>query len=124
MTDTQKRILYAEDDPGLRETFRLAAERRELDYVTVSDAAEAWKLIMAGEQFDMIISDNDMPDMSGVELLRLVRGKPETKDIPFILYSGNDSGAVFAEAEELSAILVDKATVRIPSLMAQYLPRS
>jgi CheY-like chemotaxis protein len=118
------RILYAEDDPQLRESLRIAAERLRLDYVTVSDAAEAWKLILAGEQFDTIISDNDMPEMSGIELLRLVRSKAETKDTHFILYSGNDSGAVFAEVGALGGTLVDKATVRVPSLLAKHLPRS
>lgn len=118
------RILYAEDDPQLRESLRIAAERLRLDYVTVSDAAEAWKLILAGERFDVIISDNDMPDMSGIELLRLVRSKPETKDTHFILYSGNDFEGVFTEAKSLGAIHVDKATVRVPSLLAKHLPRS
>ena len=48
------------------------------------------------DQYDGVLSDFDMPEMTGVELLEEVREFDE--DIPFILYTGKGSEEVAAEA--------------------------
>ncbi|MDP2105205.1 MAG: response regulator, partial [Desulfobulbaceae bacterium] len=55
------------------------------------------------EKIDMIISDWNMPKMTGLELLKNVRANPEWTKIPFIM--------VTAEAQQDNIILAVKAKV-------------
>ncbi len=55
------------------------------------------------EKIDLIISDWNMPKMTGLELLKNVRSNPDTANIPFIM--------VTAEAQQDNIILAVKAKV-------------
>lgn len=55
------------------------------------------------EKIDLIISDWNMPKMTGLELLKNVRSSPDTANIPFIM--------VTAEAQQDNIILAVKAKV-------------
>jgi len=55
--------------------------------VLAENGREAWELLDRGG-IGYIVSDKDMPEMSGVELLKLVRRDSRTAGIPFILMSG------------------------------------
>ncbi|MDR1313964.1 MAG: response regulator, partial [Deltaproteobacteria bacterium] len=55
------------------------------------------------DKFDLIISDWNMPNMTGIELLRHVRGTERIKDIPFLM--------VTAEAQQENIIEAVKAKV-------------
>jgi len=60
--------------------------------VTVAaGAAEALNLIKNGERFDVIMSDLDMPDMSGFELAQTLRDDPLTAGVPVIGLTPVDS---------------------------------
>jgi CheY-like chemotaxis protein len=78
----KKRILYADDYVGFKDYFCRAADRLGHEPVFVDDAARAWELIRAGTHFDLIISDNDMLELTGIELLKLVRSNPATLETP------------------------------------------
>jgi CheY-like chemotaxis protein len=49
-------------------------------------------------QIDLIISDWDMPIMTGCEFLEQIRKNPKTNSIPFILNTGNRSEAYWRQA--------------------------
>lgn len=48
---------------------------------------EALEIMVRSEEFDLIISDNEMPLMNGVKLLRSVRLNERLKHTPFVLMS-------------------------------------
>ncbi len=121
------RLLIAEDDPQRLELFCRLAEQLGYDYRAVNNGVAGWKLIRDakdGEEFNLIISDNDMPVMEGIELLRLVRGNPKTKSTPFVLYSSNDTWSLKLEVSELGADFEDKAQISPLNLLKKYLPLS
>ncbi len=51
---------------------------------------EAWDLIESGEKIDWIISDWEMPGMTGDEFLLKVRNHPDLTDIPFMIMTSRD----------------------------------
>ena len=53
-----------------------------------------------------------MPEMTGIELLRLVRANEAAKQTAFVLFTGNDSVALEREARELGAVFEDKGALR------------
>ena len=92
------RVLHIDDEPDFAE---LAAEfmRRQdeaLDIETETDPAAALTRLRNGDRFDCVVSDYDMPELSGLDLLRTIREvKP---DLPFILFTGKGSEEVAADA--------------------------
>ena len=71
------------------------------------DGATAWPMIEAakeaGEPFDFIVSDWNMPKMSGLDLLIKIRATEGIKDTPFLM--------VTAEAEQSNVVKVVQAGV-------------
>ena len=83
-----KKILFVDDDPNVIETFKkiLFPMRKDWEMEFVFSAKDALKL-MGKSSFDVIVSDLNMPDMDGGELLNIVMGKyPQTARI---IISGN-----------------------------------
>lgn len=81
-----KRILLIEDDDILRELYveRLKDEFK-VDIIHASGGKEAIQIIQAHHSFDLIVSDINMPEGNGLDvLLHLVK---ENKAIPLIFFS-------------------------------------
>ena len=83
------RILYADDDPILREfaLVNLSTEHAVLD--TAADGAEALAKIEA-QAPDIMLMDLEMPVMDGWETLRRLRANPKTRDLPVIVVTGRE----------------------------------
>lgn len=80
----RKRILYAEDDAQLRELLARALNRKGYSVVPVGDGLAALEAAREGG-FDLLITDNDMPRLTGLELIARLRltGSP----LPIIVTS-------------------------------------
>jgi adenylate cyclase len=74
------RILIAEDEPISRRSLERQLGRWGHDVVAVSDGTEAWQAFHAGK-FDIVVSDWDMPGVTGVELIQRIRA---SVDQPFV----------------------------------------
>ena len=85
-------LLIAEDDPDIREliTFRLTAAGHAV--TAVEDGPSA--LDAAGQATpDLVLLDVMMPGLSGVDVCRALRGRPETADLPVILLTARSQEA-------------------------------
>ncbi|SNS48633.1 MULTISPECIES: response regulator [unclassified Azospirillum] len=80
----RKSILIAEDSITARTLFKHVLEAAGYRVRTAVDGLEAWGLL-AEESFDLIVSDVEMPRMSGFELTGKIRHDPRTADLPVIL---------------------------------------
>jgi CheY-like chemotaxis protein len=79
------RILLVEDDPRVRTATVGALEDLGYDPVSCSGGAEAMRLFVA-EDFDLVISDVVMPEMTGPELIRELRAR--RPDIAVLFVTG------------------------------------
>ena len=102
----KKRILLVDDHTMARKALRLYLEQLgyECDEVEHGAAAIAW--LEKTPKVDLLISDNRMPIMTGMELLRQVKAKPQFKSLPMIIYSGNLTKELSEKALQLGAIAV------------------
>jgi two-component system, OmpR family, response regulator MprA len=74
VTDAAPRILFAEDDPGVREALARALRFEGYDVQTASDGGEALELV--GEHPpDLVVLDVMMPFVDGLDVCRRVREK-------------------------------------------------
>jgi CheY-like chemotaxis protein len=69
-----QRILCVDDEPIIRDVLAIQLRRLAYEVVTVPDGAAALALIAeASERFDAVITDNQMPNMCGLELVERLR---------------------------------------------------
>lgn len=84
-----KRVLVVDDSITVRETERSLLQK-EGYYVEVAvDGMDGWNATRT-EQYDLIISDIDMPRMNGFELVENIKSDERFKDIPVIIVSYKD----------------------------------
>lgn len=86
------KIVVLEDDNATRRLICAVLKKSGHDVTDVDNGAEGLLVVMA-EQPDLVISDVEMPKMTGFEVLQNVRLEPETADTPFILLTSLSSRA-------------------------------
>ena len=82
----EKVVLVVDDSATVRKFVAAALNMKGFRVITASDGIEALER-MPSEKFDLIITDLNMPDMDGYELIKSIRETPEYRDIPIIVLS-------------------------------------
>jgi PAS domain S-box-containing protein len=97
---SRRRLLLADDDDALRRVVARMLRKATFD---VTEVDSGFKAISALESqpFDVVVSDVNMPDGGGMDLLRAVRRVD--LDVPVILMTGEPSLAAAAQAVEYGA---------------------
>lgn len=83
---TKKRILVVDDSITVREVERQLLLHQGYDVVVAVDGVDGWNAVRA-ENFDLLVSDIDMPRMSGLQLVSAVRADARLRDLPVIIVS-------------------------------------
>ncbi|MBF0559775.1 MAG: chemotaxis response regulator CheY [Nitrospirae bacterium] len=98
------KVLVVDDFPTMRRIVRNLLKQLGFEHIEeAEDGAHALQRLRGGN-YGLIVSDWNMPNMEGIELLRNVRKEPAPlKDIPFLM--------VTAEAEKEKVIEAIKAGV-------------
>jgi CheY-like chemotaxis protein len=102
-----KHILLIDDDIDDLEIF--ATVLRSLNFpiacTPFSDAEKALSKLEAGEvPADIIVTDLNMPYMSGQELMRELKRRERWKDTPVVVLSASGDAELMRESRELGAI--------------------
>jgi len=95
-------VLLVDDEPQLLELTKLFIEKtaKDIKVASVSSAKEATARIASGG-YDALVCDYQMPEMDGLEFLKVLRS--EKNDIPFVLFTGKGREDVAMEALNLGA---------------------
>ena len=88
--EERKSLLVVEDSVTARTLLKNILETAGYDVTTAVDGIEAYALLK-GAPFDLVISDVDMPRMSGFELTAKIRSDRQVRDLPVILVTALDS---------------------------------
>jgi DNA-binding response OmpR family regulator len=80
------RILYVDDEPQLRRLGKLVLVRSGYDVDTAGDGAEAW-VALNEVSYHLLITDHDMPRLTGMELVIQVRRAGMR--LPIVMTSGS-----------------------------------
>jgi type IV pilus assembly protein PilB len=95
------RLLVVDDDENVCK-FVTAALAGASDVVSAHSSDAALNLL-GSQQFDGVLVDNGLPDLSGVEFIRLVRSDPKTLTLPLVLFTGASSPDIEREARNAGA---------------------
>lgn len=85
----RKRVLVVDDSITVRETLRQLLENHGYEVKTAVDGVDGWNAVRA-EEFEMVISDVDMPRMNGIELVTQIKQNPKLKKLPVMVVSYKD----------------------------------
>ena len=84
-----KHVLAVDDSLTVRELERkLLTTHGYLADVAI-DGMDAWNAVRAG-QYDLVITDVDMPRLDGIELAALIKNDPDLKSLPVLIVSYKD----------------------------------
>jgi two-component system sensor histidine kinase and response regulator WspE len=89
LPEPKKRILVVDDSLTVREVERRLLENQGYDVTVAVDGMDGWNSLQKGE-FDLIISDIDMPRMNGIELVRKIKADPRLRELPVMIVSYKD----------------------------------
>ncbi|OSM00216.1 hybrid sensor histidine kinase/response regulator [Magnetofaba australis] len=85
--DAPQQILVVDDSITTRTLEKNILEEKGFDVTIAVDGREAWRLLQGGATFDMVISDIEMPHMTGYDLTAAIRGEERFDDMPIIIVS-------------------------------------
>lgn len=97
-------ILLVDDSTTMRRIQRNTLEK--LGYPNVEEAedgAVAVKMVTAGK-FDLILMDWNMPNLSGIDALRKIKGNDATKSVPVIMVTSESEKSKIIEALQAGAV--------------------
>lgn len=100
MINRDIKILVVDDFSTMRRIVKnLLKELGFNDFDEADDGATAWPMIQTGK-YDFIVSDWNMPKMTGIDLLRRVRADQQLKDTPFLLITAEAKRSQILEAAQ------------------------
>lgn len=86
----EKWIYYVEDDTSIRELVLYALKTAEFQVMGFENAASFYKR-MKEQQPDLILLDIMLPDEDGVSILKKLKSRPDTENIPVIMMTAKSS---------------------------------
>ena len=93
------RVLLAEDTEFFRQAVVNGIEKFVHSVEVARDGEEAWRMLQERE-FDLLITDLEMPAMDGFELTRRIRSHPRLQHLPIIALSARGSSSFRDRARE------------------------
>jgi len=85
----RKRVLVVDDSLTVRELQRKLLLNRGYDVAVAVDGMDGWNALRS-EDFDLLITDIDMPRMDGIELVSLLRRDNRLQSLPVMVVSYKD----------------------------------
>src|SRR5512140_1272599 len=113
------RCLVVEDSQVMRQLLVFALQRvRELEVTEADDGVDALRKL-AGNKFDIIITDINMPIMDGLKLVKRVRSDPTHKAVPIIIITTEGSSEDRSRALQLGANAYITKPIQAPQVIAK-----
>jgi two-component system, chemotaxis family, chemotaxis protein CheY len=98
--DHTMRILIVDDFSTMRRIVKnLLGDLGFTNTAEADDGKTAWPMLETGE-FDFVVTDWNMPGMTGIELLRLIRSSPKTAKIPVLMVTAEAQKSQIIEAAQ------------------------
>lgn len=99
---SQAKVLVIEDNPDIQILFYETLQAKGFQVFLASDGKIG--MWMAEELMpDLILSDIDLPELDGYEILQRLRQNPDTANIPFVFCSGKESDDSYRRGIQLGA---------------------
>lgn len=107
----KKIILFADDDPSLRRFFEVVLHREGYEVTTAEDGLAAMKFALE-QNFDIVLADAIMPNLSGFDLCRILRQNPDYEKTPLVILTGMENALDENDKRLADACLLKNETLK------------
>ena len=103
MVDANMKFLVVDDFSTMRRIVRNLL--KELGFTNVQEAEDGVDALnkLRGEDFDFVVSDWNMPNMTGIDLLRAIRADAKLKHLPVLMVTAEAKRENIIEAAQAGA---------------------
>ena len=103
MVDANMKFLVVDDFSTMRRIVRNLL--KELGFTNVQEAEDGVDGLnkLRSEKFDFVVSDWNMPNMTGIDMLRAIRSDPELKHLPVLMVTAEAKRENIIEAAQAGA---------------------
>ena len=85
MANDSKTILFVEDSPTMRRIIVNSLKQLgEAEIIEAENGVDALEKV-DGKSIDLVVTDWNMPEMNGAELVKVLRGMPEYAEVPIVM---------------------------------------
>jgi len=97
----QKTILVVDDFTSIRNFVCATLQRKGYSTLGASNGTEAYKILTENaDKVNVVLTDYNMPDVSGFDLLKMIKGNPAVAEIPVIFLTTDMSYDKMKNAKE------------------------
>jgi len=103
VVDANMKFLVVDDFSTMRRIVRNLL--KELGFSNVQEAEDGVEALnkLRGEDFDFVVSDWNMPNMTGIDLLRAIRADAKLKHLPVLMVTAEAKRENIIEAAQAGA---------------------
>ena len=105
LTNDNRRMLVADDDPAILRLIATILEKENFNVVMARDGREAYKILQADPDFTAAILDVVMPHISGPELVRYMKSEERLKRIPVMMMTAEQDPKLSSDSFAAGAIV-------------------
>ncbi len=96
-------ILIVDDNDDNRYTLQLLLEADGHERIACAGGGKEAIALLDKAKFNLVLLDMMMPDLNGDEVLKIIKGNPETRDIPVVMISADTDTEKISKCIELGA---------------------
>jgi two-component system phosphate regulon response regulator PhoB len=102
MTGAKRRVLVADDDPGLRRLIGTTLGTDDFDLLQAVDGEETLRIAQQ-QHPELVLLDVNMPKLDGFEVCRHLKSDPETSGIKIVMLTARGADADRARGRDAGA---------------------
>ena len=99
-----KLVLVVDDSAAVRQQVGMALGQAGFEVVEAGDGKQGVSAVSKNPQIAMVISDVNMPNMNGLEMVTELKKNPANKALPIIMLTTEGQPALIKQAKEAGAV--------------------
>ncbi|HEU5290608.1 MAG TPA: response regulator [Cyclobacteriaceae bacterium] len=115
----KKTIIVVDDFASIRDFVCETLSRKGYDTIGASNGNEAYQILTGNQSVNLVLTDYNMPDCTGFELLRKIKSNPVTAHVPVIFLTTESSPDKMRSAKEAGLTAWIKKPYRSETFFAQ-----
>jgi CheY-like chemotaxis protein len=115
----KKTIVVVDDFASIRDFVCETLQRKGYDTVGASNGNEAYQILTGNQSVNLVLTDYNMPDCTGFELLKKIKSNPVVSHVPVIFLTTESSPDKMRTAKEAGLTAWIKKPYRAETFFAQ-----
>ena len=97
-----KKVLVVDDSSVVRMSLEMLLRENSFDVVSAADGVDGLEKATSGS-YDIIITDINMPNMNGLEMMKRLRENADTKFVPILVLTTESDSDMLSKGKEYGA---------------------